>query len=200
VVAFIEFVVRIVMKTQLNKQALQPAGQRPLSPAAKGDDLLSRAKSFLDQPHTVKAAAAASPSERRGERVKATVTCCARGQNFTAIAERCGDELRFVGHEIPKAGSGGRMPDLLSGRYSRIFENGWACVLCGTKGGVWVCECERMRGALHCLGSVGGRGFCACGRLERREFEPIRSAEVRGVSVGSQTGSSSPKQVTHGNS
>jgi hypothetical protein len=107
---------------------------------------------------------------------------------------------------MPQAGPGGapRLPGRLEGRY-RIDAASWVCPLCANAGGVWLCDCERMNGAMHCLGSAGGRYRCACGRAEEREFVNVQTVEVRGASVaatpgGARSGPQQPqlKQVSHG--
>jgi hypothetical protein len=154
-----------------------------------------------------RAAIEAPPPMPRVERVKIPLTCSARGETYIVIAERHGNELRFVGHELPQPGNGGafRMPGRLSGEY-RIMTNGWTCPLCRNGGGVWLCDCAAMSGAMHCSGTLGGRYRCACGRSEEREFVTIAQAEVRGTSVaatpeqnrsGQQRGQSQLKQVTY---
>jgi hypothetical protein len=190
----------------------QPAG-RPLDPA-KGAQLLARAQAAIEAPpkQTLLAAAPPPPPAPRAERVKLPMHCSARGVPYVVIAERRGDEsrgyeLRFVGHEMPQPGTGGtsRLPGRLSGQY-RIEAKGWACPLCANTDAVWLCECERMNGAMHCHGTSGGRFHCACGRFEEREFVNVKTVEVRGASVaatpdagrsGSPHGQPQLKQVSY---
>ena len=149
----------------------------------KGRQLMARAQAVLDAPRK-ETLVSAPPPAPRAERVKLPVTCAARGVTYAVIAERRGDALRFVGHELPQPGGGTpRMPGHLSGQY-RIENNGWACPLCSTGPDVWLCNCEAMQGAMHCLGSTRGQYRCACGRIEDREFTSARAVAVRGVAVG----------------
>ena len=152
----------------------------------KGAELLARAQAALEAPpkQALIAAAPSPPPVTRAERVKLPMHCSARGVPYVVIAERRGDELRFVDHERPPPGPGGaaRLPGRLSGQY-RIEAKGWACPLCASAEAVWLCECERMNGAMHCHGTSGGRFHCACGRFEEREFVNVKTVEVRGASV-----------------
>jgi hypothetical protein len=134
------------------------------------------------------------------------MTCSASGGSFVVIAERRGNELWFVDHEIPRTRSEGQhQPGLLSGKYKIEFKNGWVCPLCRNDD-AWLCNCERMNHALHCCGNSGGRHHCACGRFEDHEFVAVKTVEVRGTSVaatpdrtrsGSQHGQPQFKQVSH---
>ena len=199
------------------RQTLKPGAPHNMQPAgpldlAKGADLLARAYAALaTSPKQTLLATASPPPPRpaapRAERVKLPMTCSARGASYVVIAERRGDELRFVGHEMPPPGPGGapRLPARLSGQY-RIESKGWACPLCATPGDIWFCSCDRMNGAMHCLGSAGGRYHCACGRFEEHEFVTVKTVEVRGTSVaatpdigrsGSQYGQPQLKQVSY---
>jgi hypothetical protein len=170
------------------QRALQTAAARRLAAPdqAKGHQLLARAQAVIGvtPKQTLRAA---PPPEPRVERVKLPVTCSVRGVSYVVIAERRGDELRFVGHESPQPGPRGasRLPGRLSGQY-RIVDNGSACPLCANTAGVWLCDCAEMGGAMHCLGTVAGRYRCACGRIEEREFFSIETAEVRGASIASK--------------
>jgi hypothetical protein len=177
---------------------------------AKGAALIDRANAVISAP-AKQTLVAAPPPEPQVERVKLPMTCSASGASYVVIAERRGDELRFVGHEIPPPGPGGaaRLPGRLSGRY-HIAANGWACPLCRNTDAVWLCNCERMNGAMHCHGSDAGRYRCACGRVEAREFVSLETVEVRGSAVAATTNTRSPgsrpaqqvqpqfKQVTYG--
>ena len=167
-------------------QNIDARGVRRSSPPTQveGADLLARAEAAIAG--SVKRPAA--PTASQAERVKLPVTCSATGNSYVVIAERRGDVLRFVDHEVPGAagGAGGaRMPRHLSGQY-RVESNGWACPLCANNEGVWVCNCERMDGAIHCLGTSGGRSHCACGRFEEHEFVSVESAAVRGTSAAAK--------------
>lgn len=195
------------------QKALGPAAPRKDQPAglfnsAKGSELLARAQAAIAAPskQTLISTPPPVPPAPRAEQVKLPMHCSARGASYVVLAERRGDELRFVGHEMPQPGPGGapRLPGRLSGRY-RVEAKGWVCPLCAHTG-VWLCECEPMKGALHCRGTSSGRFHCACGRFEEREFVTAKSVEVRGTSVAAtpeQTRSGSPhgqpqfKQVSH---
>jgi hypothetical protein len=204
------------------RKALGPVAPRkdqlagPVDPT-KGAELRARARAAISAPpkQTPKETLVATPPPApapapapRAERVKLPMTCSARGVSYVVIAERRGDELRFVGHEIPQRGPGGaapRLPGRLSGQY-RIEYHGWACPLCSNTGGVWLCGCEQMNGAMHCCGTTGGRYRCACGRVEEREFVKAEKVGVRGASVAAMPGQTRPvsqggqpqfKQVSH---
>ncbi len=176
------------------RRALQPAGPRDAPGTSNGKELLARARAALE-PAAQKTSA--PPPAPRAEQVKLPMTCAARGVTYTVIAERNGDVLRFVSHELPGASSRSvsRMPGRLSGRY-RIEAQGWACPLCGDASGIWLCECAELNGAMHCLGTVRGQYRCACGRIEDREFATARAAEVRGVAVGAAPRASASTAIT----
>ena len=105
------------------RQALGPVAprkdQEALDPA-RGAALLARARALIEAPPQQTLVAAPPPREVSAERVKLPMTCSARGVSYVVIAERRGDELRFVGHEIPQPGPGGapRLPGRLSPRLS----------------------------------------------------------------------------------
>ncbi len=195
------------------RQATRPVAPRKDQPAlpvdpANGSSLVARARAAIEAPpkSTLIASAPSPPPVPRVERVKVPMTCSARGQSYVVIAERTGDVLRFVSHEMPQAGSGaGRMPDRLEGQY-RIEMNGWRCPLCQNGDAVWLCDCAAMNGAMHCHGTSGGRYRCACGKAEEREFVTVPKVAVRGASVaataeqarsGTQRGQPQLKQVTY---
>jgi hypothetical protein len=205
------------MKSDLVPHARQALGD--VKPAvafdpAKGKELLARADVALGTPPAkplASASVSAPPSAQpqpRVEQVKVPMMCSARGVPFVVIAERRGDELRFVGHEMPQPGPDGappRLPGRLSGQY-RIDRTGWTCPCCSNGEGVWLCDCEEMKGAMHCHGTSGGRYRCACGRHEEREFQWVKAVEVRGASVAatpeqtrssSHSGPSKFKQVSY---
>jgi hypothetical protein len=200
------------MNSDLVARTKQALGAVKTTHDAKGKELLERAQAVIEAP-AKQTLVAAPPPEPQVERVKVPMTCSASGTSYVVIAERRGDELRFVGHEIPPPGPGGaaRLPERLSGRY-HIAANGWACPLCRNTDAVWLCNCERMNGAMHCNGAAGGRYHCACGRVEAREFVSVEMIEVRGAAVAAATNmrSTSPrpaqqvqpqsKQVTYGRS
>jgi hypothetical protein len=183
----------------------QPA--EPVDPA-KGAELRARVRAAISAPPKPQPSRSPPPPAPPGaERVKLPMTCSGTGASYVVIAERRGDELRFVGHEIPQPGpSGARLPGRLSGRY-RIEATGWACPLCANTHSIWLCSCEPMNGAMHCRGtSSDGRYHCACGRIEEREFVTSNTVEVRGTSVaampeqtrsGAQHGQPQLKQVSH---
>jgi hypothetical protein len=139
------------------------------------------------------------------ELVRLPMTCSARGGSFVVIAERHGNRLRFVGHELPRtAGEGRYRPGMLSGEYQIEFKTGWACPLCRNDD-AWLCNCVDFNGALHCCGTSGGRYRCACGRFEERDFVKAKTVQVRGASVAAtpdkappqQHGQPQPKQVSY---
>jgi hypothetical protein len=185
------------------RQGLEATDKRA-APSSSGTALLARAEALLAPPSRQ----ARIDPVTRAERVKIPVTCAARGSGYIVTAERRGDALRFVGHEMPRAsgGTAARMPSLLAGQY-RVEANGWRCPVCADSSGVWVCNCERMDGAIHCCGTSGGRSHCACGRFEEHEFVSVDTAAVRGTSIAQKpaargAGSSflnqpKLKQVTH---
>jgi hypothetical protein len=185
-------------------KALKPAAPGGLRPAGGPEkDLLARAEAAIASSPKSTTFVAASPPAPRVERVKVPITCSAVGNSYVVIAERRGDELRFVGHEMPGTGGASRLPGRLSGQY-RIELAGWHCPLCGDGNAVWLCDCERMQGAMHCHGNTDGRYRCACGRIEERGFISVKTAEVRGTSVaampersGSSRGQPQLKQVSH---
>lgn len=166
-----------------------PRKDRPAEPVdlAKGTKWIAEARAAIEAPskHVL---VAAPPREARAERVKLLMTCSARGISYLALAERRGNHLRLVGHEMRQPGKDGvfQVPGHLSGEY-HIEINGWRCPLCRNGDSVWLCECDRMNGALHCHGNSGGRYHCACGRVEHREFFDVEKMEVRGTSVAVQT-------------
>lgn len=191
------------------RQALGPAAPRDLQPAKPVDaaaELLARARTAIAAPPK-QVLVAAPPPAPPAERVRLPMTCSARGGSYVVIAERRGDELRFVGHEPLQPGPGGaqRLPARLSGTYN-IDMKGWTCPLCHSAETVWFCGCAAMNGAMHCVGTSGGRHHCACGRFEERHFAPAEKFEVRGASVaatpgklrpGPQHGQPQPKQVSY---
>lgn len=159
------------------------AGTPPSLPSqANGSAIIARAEAALGG--SIKRATPPAP-EPRIERVRLAMTCSAKGVAYTVIAERHGDVLRFTGHEIPQSGQGSdgaSRPSHLSGQY-RIDFSGWACPVCSTAKGVWLCDCRQMEGAMHCMGTSGGRQHCACGRFEQHEFITVEKTAVRGSSM-----------------
>lgn len=174
-----------------DKKALQEFYQRDERRAlelSKGKELLARANVAIAAPsgETTKPTGTLVPPPARqgGERVKLPATCSARGTSYVLIAERREDRLHLIGHELPQVGKDkpAQMPSHLSGRY-RIEAANWLCPICSDHRGIWVCDCERMNGAIHCLGTIGGRHHCACGRLEEHEFIGVETTAVRGTAV-----------------
>jgi hypothetical protein len=166
---------------------------KPDDPASSS--LIARARAAIEAPSKqIMIASAPPPSIPRVEQVKIPVTCSARGQSYVVIAERRGNDLRFVGHEILPPGREGasQLPGHLSGEY-RMEKTDWRCPLCQTDGAVWLCGCAEMNGAMHCRGTSGGRYRCACGKSEEREFITVPKVEVRGTSVAA-----TPKQSSSG--
>jgi hypothetical protein len=184
-----------------SRQALGPAARRDLRPAEPTDPaskLFAEARAAISS--SPKQTLVATPLKKPGpEIVRLSMTCSARGGGgFDVIAERHGDELRFVGHEMPRPGQDGahRLPAHLSGTY-RIETKGWACPLC-QNGNLWFCQCAEMNGAMHCLGTAGGRHHCACGRFEERHFATAEKFEVRGASVAATPGKVRPGSQQRG--
>jgi hypothetical protein len=195
------------------QQALE--GRKAAGPALskQSKDLMARAQAAIEG--SARRAAPIEAKLPRGcdELVKLPVTCSARGTSYVAIAHRYGDVLRIVGNEKPLSGTAGgsgetRLPGQLAGQY-RIEYNSWVCPLCSTGGGIWVCGCDSMDGAMHCLGTSRGRSYCACGRFEAIEYVEVDKSAFRGTTGGgSETTQSSIraarlqspplKQVTHG--
>jgi hypothetical protein len=190
-VAPLQFLERTTVSNDLLKRASQLLNGRnagtpsPLPSQGNGSAIIARAEAALGG--SIRRAMPAA-SEPRVERVRLPMTCSARGVAYTVIAERNGDVLRFLGHEMPQNGRGAdnapRMPSHLSGQY-RIDWTQWACPLCSTAKGVWLCDCHQMEGAMHCMGTSGGRQHCACGRLEQHEFVTVEKIAVRGSSMAS---------------
>jgi hypothetical protein len=192
---------------QRARQALQTVDtRRPQPPAldqSKGRELLARAQAAIAAPPKQPLVATPPPALPRAERVKLPMTCSATGRSYVEIAERRGNHLRFVGHEMPRTRQDGEcQPGFLSGEY-QIDMKDWTCPLC-RHAGAWQCSCPHH--ALHCRGSSGGKYHCACGRFEEHEFVNVEKVEVRGASVaatpeptrsGSQRGQPQFKQVSH---
>jgi hypothetical protein len=117
-------------------RALESAASREVQPAgrfdpAKGRALLARAQAALAQPAKPQNASPpppkpepqtviASPPPPSVERVKLPMMCSARGASYVVIAERRGNELRFIGHEMPAPGPGGTPPASSSPGPARI--------------------------------------------------------------------------------
>lgn len=183
--------------------------EKAIDAGAGSSSFIARVRAGLESPPE-QTLVASTPPAPRIEHIKAPMTCSAKGASYVAIFERRDDELRLIGHKFPKHGAGGgRQPGHLSGSY-RIDLNGMRCPLCGNGDAVWLCECSRMQGAMHCHGSSGGIYRCACGRNEEREFVNVPRMEVRGSVRGmsqaapaeqnrsaSRQGQPQLKQVTH---
>jgi hypothetical protein len=173
-----------------------------------GDDLLARAHAAITTPPQTHVAA--PPREPHAEMVRLPMACSMTGGTFVVIAERNGDRLRFVGHEMPRTRQDAEYrPGLLSGDYKIETAADWMCPICRSSASqqIWTCHCTEFFGALHCGGMRGRARFCACGRLEERQLVTAESLQVRGVSVAAtpdQTRSGTRphgqpllKQVTH---
>jgi hypothetical protein len=191
-------------------RALQPAAQGQMQPAGplldRGNELLARTRALLGEPPLRTFAAAAPPVREPGpELVRLPMTCSARGGSLVVIAERHGNRLRFIGHEMPRTRQEGQYrPGLLSGEYEIELMQGWACPLCQNNDDAWLCNCAEFYGALHCCGTSGGRYHCACGRFEERDLVKVKKVQVRGASVAatpdktpSQHGQPPFKQVSY---
>ena len=172
-------------------RALGPVAPRKDQPAGpvdlQGAELLARARAAISAPskQTLVVATPSPPPPLFAEKVKLLMTCSARGVSYVVNAERRGDNLLCVDHEMPQPGKSGpaQSPGLLSGRY-QIEANGWRCPVCHHGDAIWVCNCER-KGAMHCGGSFNGLYRCVCGRNESRQFVDVKDTQVRGASVAS---------------
>jgi hypothetical protein len=183
-------------------QALQLAGPRGLEKPTAFDDarrskLLADVQAAIAAPPPVVladakprlvAAAPPAPAARRAERVELPMMCAARNVSYVTPAERRGDaasgcELRLLRQAMPQIRSSSDVDssDRLSGQY-RIDTSDWACPFCNSDE-VWVCDCDHMRGAMHCHGADRKRYHCACGKWERRKFTEAETVEVCGSSV-----------------
>ncbi len=178
-------------------RALQPVAPRQMQPAGpqldRGEDPLARARALIAAP--TRTFAAPPPVREPGpELVRLPMTCGARGGSYVVIAERRGNLLRFVGHEMPRTRQDGEYrPGLLSGEYQIEFKQGWGCPLCQNDD-AWLCSCADFSGALHCAGSSGGRRHCVCGRFEERNLVKVDKVQVRGASVAATPGKARPLQ------
>lgn len=183
-------------------QAVDTNRQRAALNPAQGRELLARAAAVEKQPLV-----ATPPPAPRVEQVKLPGTCSALGDSYIVVAERRGDELRFIAHELPPPGAraaAASMPPPLSGQY-RIELNGWRCPLCSSDQ-VWLCMCAAQTNALHCCGTTRGRHHCACGKCEARNFVNVETVEVRGEAVaatpraalsGARPAPSNLKRISH---
>lgn len=216
-VASQQSVVSQSMSSDLMKRAQQALeGRKAAGPAQQNQskDLLARAQAAIESSARQTAPAEARLPQGCDELMKLPVTCSARGVAYVVIAHRYGHELRIVGNELPQTGKGAggvasHPPRRLSGEYSFDFGS-WVCPLCSTGRGMWVCGCYGMEGALHCKGTTGGRGYCACGQIKAREFVGVDKSAVRGASGDAPLKTHTPgsatrlfqtpsrKQVTHG--
>jgi len=186
------------------RQALQISGAGNAPPVvidrSKGDALLARARaaaeskpqSRTETPQPSPPPAASTP---RVERVRVQMSCGATGRPFVAIAERRGNALLLVDHELARPGGGGGTgapPVRLSGSYHVDRGKGWACPHCGSREDAWSCGCSAMPDSLHCGGKRGRMRYCACGRLEERELVEVETIEVRGQSIAATARSGTP--------
>ena len=180
------------------RQALIGEAQRT-QPAvldqAKGNALLARARTAAEaRPETRATPPAAALSTPRVERVRVQMTCGVNGQPFTALAERRGNGLLLVDHELPRPGrgAGGPPAERLSGSYRVDTGSGWSCPHCGSRDDTWSCGCAAMPASLHCGGRRGRLRYCACGKLEERNLVEVETIEVRGQSMASTSKSAPP--------
>ncbi len=191
------------------RRALKLAGSRHLQPAgplldhAKGNELVARARAAIGAPpRTYTATPSVPASETRAEIVRLPITCGATGGAFVGIAERCGNRLRFIGHEFPRTRQDGEYrPGPLSGEYHIDMKEGWACPLCNSGGaaqGIWMCQCAHLHGALQCGGMSGRARYCSCGRLEERQLVVAETFQVRGASVAATPGRTRAAPQHHG--
>jgi hypothetical protein len=182
-----------------------PTGRVDLT---KGADLIAKTRAALEPPSPPVAPANMPAPPNRVEQVRLAGTCGATGRSFIAIAERRNAELWLIGSELPRNGrGGGDPPALLSGSYRIEMTESWHCPICRSRASqeIWVCECNRFRGALHCGGTSGRASYCACGRFEERGFIETDWFQLRGTSMAAQRGAPragtqhgrSHKQVTH---
>ena len=155
--------------------------------SAKDKDVMALARAAASAPPKPPPVTVAKPLPApRAEKVRLLSTCSKSGTTYIVIAERRDGTLRFVGHEFLRPGGGsGQMPGLLSGQY-QIEANNWRCPVCHDAGAmIWFCDCERMKGSMHCGGSFNGIYRCACKREEPRQFVDVKDTQVRGSSVAS---------------
>lgn len=129
------------------------------------------------------------------ERVRVPAYCSTYGRPNIIIAERHGNQLRFVGSEPVGAGGrgGGEPPAMLSGSYELDFA-GWSCPHC-RRTAIWSCFCAAFQGVLHCTDLRRGLHHCACGKREERHFQRAETFEVRGSAGATVAGPGRPGQA-----
>jgi hypothetical protein len=164
-------------------KSLVATGRSLIPDKAKVDELLTRARAVTqNRPR----AAVLAPQQLV---IQLPMICSASGQSFVAIAEREGDVLRLVRGVRSRAGTGnGDRPPPLTPAGRVIAGRGWSCPHCGISHlrDLWWCDCPAFAGLIHCGGTAGrsGKGFCACGIFEAREFDYAPSIPVHGERVG----------------
>jgi hypothetical protein len=197
------------------RQALEVSGasrsQLPARDPTKVDELLARVRAGASdrearrEPPPEKVAASSDrearrepPPEvtpmamatdaRRANKVRVPITCGKTGRSFIGHAERQGDDLLLVDHEVSQAGRGASTRvEMLSGKYRVSRVSDWACPLCKSSDDLWSCQCRENPNALHCGGRRGRASYCACGRLEERYLEEAEFLQVRGQSVAARS-------------
>jgi hypothetical protein len=196
-----------------SNQALQPVGRGQSSPAVAGGPkpgaLLERLRAAAGKrpepmaappipPEPVAAPPMLTATAPRMEKVRAPMTCSATGRPFTGILERRGDVLVLFDHELPQPGSGpGSAPEKLSGQYRLDKTPEWACPHCRSRERFWSCvDCRQQPDALHCGGSQGRLRYCACNRLEERDFVLQDTVAVRGQSIAATSRTAPPRAAT----
>jgi hypothetical protein len=191
-------------------QALQPVGRGQTQPAVAGGPkagaLVERLRAAAGKPM----AAPPMPPEPvavppvlaamapRMERVRVPMTCGATARPFVGILERRGNVLMLFDHELPQPGGGpGGPPEKLSGQYRLDKTPEWACPHCRSRESFWSCvDCRQQPDALHCGGSQGRLRYCACNRLEERDFEVRDAVSVRGQSIAATSRTAPPRAAT----
>jgi len=189
-------------------RALQPVG-RGQTPAVAGGPksgaLVERLRAAAGRqgpepiaPEPVAVPPTLTAAAPRMERVRVPMTCGATGQPFVGILERRGTVLVLFDHELPQPGGGpAGAPERLSGQYRLDKTPDWACPHCRSRENFWSCvDCRQQPDALHCGGSQGRLRYCACNRLEERDFVLHDTVAVRGQSIAATSRAAPPRAAT----
>jgi hypothetical protein len=184
-------------------QALRSVGRQQTQPAVAGEPQSGPLVERLRAAASNRAEPAVPPPPRAAvppsiEQVRAPMTCGATGRPFVGIFERRGTVLMLLDHEPSQAvGGSGGTPERLSGQYRIDMTPDWACPHCRSRETFWSCVgCRQQPDALHCGGSQGRLRYCACDRLEERDFVLKDAVAVRGRSVGATSRSAPPRAAT----